>query len=71
MKNKIGELEGQVMELRITANTKINGEEVREIIDRKLNLLQEYKRDTEQLNKKCADISMQMRNNIMHQADST
>jgi hypothetical protein len=39
------------------SNTKINGEEVKEIIDRKMNVLREYKMDTENLSRKCNEFS--------------
>lgn len=61
LKSKVSEVENQVMDLRMISNTKINGEEVKEIIDRKMNVLREYKMDTENLNKKCNEFSQSMK----------
>jgi hypothetical protein len=39
LKSKISDLENHVLDLRIVSNSKINGEEVKDIIDKKLNVL--------------------------------
>ena len=52
-------------EFKLAINAKINGEQVKEIIDKKLNLIYEYKRDSENLNKKCTEMSNQFKNNIL------
>jgi hypothetical protein len=57
MKQKIHDLENQVLDLRINCNSKINGEEVRDIIDKKLLILNEYRRDADNLSKRCADMT--------------
>lgn len=36
LKQKMNDLENQTLELRLNCNSKINGEEVRDIIDKKL-----------------------------------
>lgn len=40
-------MENQVIDLKINCNSKINGEEVRDIIDKKLFILNEYKKDSD------------------------
>jgi hypothetical protein len=53
----MNELESSIQDLKVNCNSKINGEEVRDIIDKKLNVLNEYRKDTENLTKKCAEIT--------------
>lgn len=50
--------------MKVSCNSKINGEEVKEIIDKKLNLLQDYRRDTELVNKKYTEMTNQFRGGI-------
>ncbi len=57
MKAKINEIEGQIVDLKINCGTKIDGEEVREIIDKKFNVLNEYRKDADNLSKKYNDIT--------------
>jgi hypothetical protein len=57
MKGKLGELENQLVDLRINCNSKIDGEEVREIIDKKFTVLNEYRRDADIMQKKYSDIT--------------
>ena len=40
-----------MLDMKLNCNSKINGEQVRDIIDKKLHILNEYKKDTENLNK--------------------
>jgi hypothetical protein len=57
LKGKIGDMEKQILDLKVNCNSKINGEEVKDIIDKKLNLLQDYRRDTEIMSKKYAEMT--------------
>lgn len=57
MKGKIGDLESQIGELKINCNSKIDGEEAKQIIDRKFQVLNEYRRDAESLSQKCNEIT--------------
>jgi hypothetical protein len=45
------------VDLRINCNSKIDGEEVRDIIDRKFVVLNEYRKDAESMQKKYSDIT--------------
>ncbi len=45
----MGDLENQIVDLRINCNSKIDGEEVRGIIDKKFAVLNEYRKDTESI----------------------
>lgn len=67
MKTKISDIEGQLVDLRINCGTKIDGEEVREIIDKKFNVLNEYRKDADNLNKKYNDITSQIRYGVSQQ----
>lgn len=53
----MNDLENQVLDLRINCNSKINGEEVRDIIDKKLFILKEYQKDAESLSKRCNEMT--------------
>ena len=57
LRTKANDLESQVMEIRGMCNTKVGGPELAEIVDKKLAVLQDYRRDTEKVNQKCADIA--------------
>ena len=39
IRTKMNDLENQILDIRINCNTKINGEEVRDFIDKKLFIL--------------------------------
>ena len=53
----MNDLENQVLDLKMVCNSKINGEEVRDIIDKKMFILNEYRKDADNLSKKCDDVS--------------
>ena len=61
MRGKAIELESQVLEMRLLCNTKVSVEDLSVMLDRKLQVLSEYKRDTELVNQKCSEITQQMR----------
>ena len=65
IKKKMNDLENQTLELRLNCNSKINGEEVRDIIDKKLQILGDYRRDTDTLTKRCTDMSQQLKYNMV------
>lgn len=41
------DIENQVLDLKINCNSKINGEDVKDIIDKKLLILSEYRKDSD------------------------
>lgn len=57
VKGKINDLENQMIDLKMNCNSKIDGEEVRDIINKKFNILTEYKKDAEDISRKCTDIT--------------
>jgi hypothetical protein len=61
----MSDIESTVLDLKMNCNSKINGEEVRDIIDKKLLLLNEYRKDADNINKKCAEMTTQFRNNVI------
>ena len=65
MRLKMNDLENSILDIKINCNSKINGEEVRDIIDKKLFILQEYRKDADSLNKKCVEMSSQFRTNVI------
>lgn len=50
LKARAADLEAQILELRVHVNQKVSGTELAEIVDKKLQVVQEYKKDTAELN---------------------
>lgn len=46
-----------MLDLKINCNTKISGEQVKDIVDKKMQILQEYRKDAEVLNKRCLEMT--------------
>lgn len=67
MKTKIHDLEKQLVDMRFACNSKINGEEVRDIIDKKFMVLNDYRRDADNINKRYSEITSQIRSGIENQ----
>jgi hypothetical protein len=57
IKQKVSDLETSMLDLKINCNSKINGEQVRDIVDKKLSILSDYRRDADSMNKKCQEMS--------------
>ena len=66
LKARAADLEAQVLELRIQVNQKVSGTELAEIVDKKLQVVQEYKKDTAELNKKCNDMRLGLQSLGLH-----
>ena len=64
MKTNINDLEKQLVDMRFTCNSKIDGEEVRDIIDKKFMVLNDYRRDADNMNRRYNEITSQIRNGI-------
>ncbi len=47
MRSKVSEVESQLLDLKVFCNGKVSGEQVRDIVDKKLTILQEYRRDAD------------------------
>lgn len=58
VKNKITEIETQIIDMKININSKLGSEEVKDIIDKKLAIINDYKRDAENINKTVNDINL-------------
>ena len=50
LKARAADLEAQVLELRVHVNQKVSGTELAEIVDKKLQIVQDYKKDSAELN---------------------
>lgn len=57
IKQKVNDMENSMLDLKINCNSKINGEQVRDIVDKKLSILSDYRRDADSMNKKCQEMS--------------
>ena len=66
LKARAADLEAQVLELRIQVNQKVSGTELAEIVDKKLQVVQEYKKDTAELNQKCNDMRLGLQSLGLH-----
>ena len=64
IKSKVSDMELQLLDLRIQVNQKVGGEELTTIIDKKMQKLQDYRRDTDFANQRVADIAQQMRQTL-------
>jgi len=64
MKSNINDLEKQLVDMKFTCNSKIDGEEVREIIDKKFLVLNDYRRDADNISKRYTEITSQLRNGM-------
>jgi len=47
VKQKVNDMENQLLDVKINCNSKISGEQVRDIVDKKMQILQEYKKDAD------------------------
>jgi hypothetical protein len=56
LKSRAQDLETQYLELRTLQNQKVSGQDVADIVDRKLQVLQDYKRDVEAVNVRCQEV---------------
>lgn len=57
LRAKATELESQVLDMRLLCNTKVSVEDLGTMLDRKLQVLSEYRRDTELVNQRCSEIT--------------
>ena len=50
MKSRISDFENQMVDLRVTNNSKMNADEVKDLMEKKMTNIQELKRDTDHIN---------------------